>query len=366
MATIVLADNANWSTCNGGSPPAAGDTIALNGFILTLDAGEGAGGNEFTCALIRAFDGVNPTGGSISLGLATTIINANLQAGSTGTFFSIGAGKTVTVNGDVKGGTAAWRYGALVSGGTFSCTTATGNAAVAASTTGVVVTSGSATIGTAAPNSASYGAVGCEITGGSVTITTCNAVGGNSGLVVANGTAIVTNANGSTSGTPSPTFPGAGVTVSGGTCTITTATGGSVVYAVGVFQTGGTLTVTTAIGGSANGAAGLYERGGTATVGSAKGGSVAGAAGIMPLFGTVTINGTDLTGTGPVLGGGTLKIADGVLLQYQDADGNAKKFYGDSEMPDEADVKTGVAYGLTDFTGTYTSGSLVGASALVS
>jgi hypothetical protein len=75
------------------------------------------------------------------------------------------------------------------------------------------------------------------------------------------------------------------------------------------------------------------------------------ASGAINNIGTMTINGVDLTGTGLPFGGGTTKIADGVLLQFQDAAGNAKKFYGDSEMPAKTDVRDQTVYGLTDFRG---------------
>ena len=53
MATdIILTSAANWSTCKSGGPPAADDSIYLNGtFALTLDGADNA---TYTCVLIKA------------------------------------------------------------------------------------------------------------------------------------------------------------------------------------------------------------------------------------------------------------------------------------------------------------------------
>lgn len=254
MADIVLAANANWSTCNGGGPPGATDNIYLNGWTLTLDAG------TCTCALIRACasNGSTATGGTV-VAPTGTVINANLFAG-TDVLLTLSANTSVTINGTATAGATALKH----------C---------------VYLTSASAAVALAA------------------------AVGGSAAVC-------------------------------------------------GCFVSNGTATIGTATGGSAVGAHGCYFNNGTATIGMTKGGSVVGASGVMQIGGTLTVNGTDLTGVGQPVGGGTLKIADGVRLQFQDADGNAKKFYGDSEMPAAADVWNGVSYGAADFTGTKRASSI--------
>jgi len=105
MATITLAAAANWSTCNSGSPPGAGDTIYLGAFALTLDGADAA---TYTCVLIaaRAADGTTSTAGTIVLGAATTFnINANLTAGTV-PMLTVASGKHVAFPKTVTGGTA--------------------------------------------------------------------------------------------------------------------------------------------------------------------------------------------------------------------------------------------------------------------
>jgi hypothetical protein len=101
VANIVLAGNANWTTCNGGNPPGATDNIYLNGHGLNLN-----GAGPFTCALIAAVaaNGTTPTLGDITFTDGATI-NANLQAGTSPAMILLG-GSSLTVNGNVTGGTA--------------------------------------------------------------------------------------------------------------------------------------------------------------------------------------------------------------------------------------------------------------------
>lgn len=335
MATITLGAAANWSTCNGGGPPAGTDHVYLNGYAFTLDAGSGAGGNEFTCASIkaRASDGTTPTGGTIVLPLATTIINADITAG-TATLITIssGANKTLVVNGTAQGGTAS------------------NIRAVTCSDSGTILTITTVIGGT---GSTAHGLACTNVN----TLSVTNAYGGTNngvGLFISGGTTFneITYVEGGTGA------HGCTINVASKTFSIVTAQGGSGATLGLNLTAESTVTIGTAIGGLTAGAAGVYMTRGTVTIDSVKGGSVAGAGGVQPNGGTCNVVETDLTGTGyPIaVGTGTLKISDGAVLQYQDAAGNAKKFYGDSEMPAVADVEDGVVYGDGDFEGTLVAG----------
>lgn len=99
MTAIVLSGNANWSTCNAGGPPAAGDSIYLNTFILTLDGVDGA---TYTCVLIRASVSdidVATTSGTIAFGVDTTAcaLDCELIGGVRGPMLTVPAGKCVTI-----------------------------------------------------------------------------------------------------------------------------------------------------------------------------------------------------------------------------------------------------------------------------
>lgn len=363
MAVITLAGAADWSTCNGGSPPGATDDIRLNGFALTLDAA------TCTCASIKAVavDGTTVTAGTLVQDICT-VLNADLVAGSSAVMFPLTG--AIAINGAATGGNAAAKYCLSATSGTFnfSLTSAYGG-------------SGTQT---------AYAVI---LNGWDGTFTCTNAVGTASHAVRhITGQIVCTNANGSdttsysgiwsqtatttSSATNATGGAGAGsigwyISASSGTISVGTSTGGSGDKSVGVKSVGGSVNVTLAEGGDGFCAHGvLLDQSTSATtinavIGTAKGGGVATAAGVCNTASTsCSVAGTDLTGTGPPIGG-MVKITDGALLLYQDAAGNAKKFYGDSEMPAVADVKSDVTYGLTDFTGTFTSGPLVGASALV-
>src|ERR1035437_682105 len=117
MSDINLTGAAVWSTCNGGTTPASGDTVYLGttgatGYALTLD---GANSSTYTCVAIKALSGPagTPNGGTVVLGNATSTITAVLQAG-TATLLTCGTGKTLTINGTATGGTAGRIYFILV------------------------------------------------------------------------------------------------------------------------------------------------------------------------------------------------------------------------------------------------------------
>ena len=307
MAYPDLAGAVNWSTCNGGNPPAAGDTLYLNtGCALTLD---GANNSTYTCVAIKCATSAAPTtynqSATVVLGNALSTIAANLYAGTTW-MLTVGTGKTLTM------GPGTTVYG--------------GSGSVCA----ILVTSGA--------------------------LAACpNAIGGSGasayGVIVngAAGSVVITNATGGTGGNA------AGLNITAGTASVVTATGSATNAASGIYQTGGTVTITNAIGGGVASAHGNWMYGGTCTITTAKGGSVAGASAVAIYSGTLTINGTDMTGVGQIIGGGTIKLSAGCKLAYQDAAGAAKTFYGADLMPAAGDVRTGTTYGGTDFTGSLAS-----------
>ena len=325
MATITLAANADWSTCNGGSPPAADDTIHLNTYTLTLNAA------TCTCVLIKACDvGGTLTTGTITPDICTTL-NANITAGTVA-LLTLSSG-TVSINGNVTGGSAASAYGLKIEGTAvvtvLSCVGGTNTTAY-----GIYQTAGTSIIGTS-NGSTTHQAKGLVLAGGESTVTSANGA--------------YTNAN--------------GVLQSGGTLTIGTATRGSYSSAHGLSRVGGNATVNLAIGGTYLSAAGCYSWSGTTTtttVGVARGSAIA--PGVLFGGGKWVINGVDFSGAAdPIGNAGPVWIADGVLLRFKDASGNAKKFYGDSEMPAAGDVRHGTVYGLTDFSGTMPSKRRIGA-----
>jgi len=139
------------------------------------------------------------------------------------------------------------------------------------------------------------------------------------------------------------------------------ANGGSGNGAAGVVaaSTAASITISgISTGGSGINSHGCYASIGTWSVASAKGGTHASACGVglngsgSGAYPTVTIAAIDNTGTGPAVGAGVLKLADGCVLQYADAAGTAKKFYGADLMPAAGDVQDSVSYGGTDFLGT--------------
>ena len=109
------------------------------------------------------------------------------------------------------------------------------------------------------------------------------------------------------------------------------------------------------------GAHGVLITNGTLVVTSAKGGSNATAFGLSQTGGTATLNGTDLTGTAPPAGssGGTFKIAAGVKLQYLNTSSALTKYYDPTLLPAVGNVRSGTAYGGTDYTGTMPAGGIM-------
>ncbi len=305
MANITLTGNANWSTCNSGAAPGESDTIYLGAYALTLDVA------TCTCAAIIASNGTTATAGTIVLSLASTTINANLTAGTV-LLLTVGASTSVTINGTVRGGSASGAHGCRLS-----------------TTTSV------ATI-TSVIGGSSQSAYGCTQSGGTLTVT--NVTGGSA-----------LYAHGVTQSNPSAV------------AYITNVTGGSYLVTYGFYSSNGTSYIGNATGGSAVYANGVYIDQMTTycTIEMAKGGSVAGACGVAVQSGNLTLNGIDTSGVGQPFGGGVTKIADGVRLKFKDSDGNAKLFYGDSEMPAVAAVKKNTSYGAGDFTGTFSGHSLV-------
>jgi hypothetical protein len=353
MATITLAANADWSTCNGGSPPGATDEIRLATFCLTLDAA------TCTCATIKAVaaDGTTPTAGTLDFDICTEL-NADVYAGTAALFtFTT---ETVIINGRVTGRTTgAGTYGMYVNGATADVTITEVYGGSAGYCYGVRLNNGILRVTTASATTST--AYGVNQTGGNLYLT--NAVGGNgSGALSActitgtgSGTATIMNATGATGAAYSN---GVGVSNPNVVVTVTNATGGNssvMGIAAGVYCDGASnVTITNVTGGGSVNGFGYYSSSSLSncTIGVVKGGSVGPGVG-WTFAGTISIASIDHTGTGPAFGGvGNIKITDGNLLIFQDADGNAKTFYGDSEMPAEADVRLGTDYGLTDFTGT--------------
>lgn len=302
MAAIVLTVNSNWSTCsdgnNTGVAPAAGDSIYLNTFTLTLDtAGEGA---TYTCVLIRAsVSDINATAssGSIVPPAATAYtLDCSLTEGTT-TLLIIASGKHVTVTGTANGGPSpATNKTCLdVQNGGFLDGLGTASGGSSVSNVGVVVRAG--------------------------------------------GTATITNAIG-----------GTGIAAFGinnfGTATVTNATGGSVANAHGVSATtsGGVTTITNATGGSASEAHGFKSFGNmTATITTAKGGSNAGAHGVVCVgTGVVTVNNVDTSGTGQPVAVPGLRMASGTHISAADTAGTWSKFRIEADVAAATDVRDGV------------------------
>lgn len=121
-----------------------------------------------------------------------------------------------------------------------------------------------------------------------------------------------------------------------------------------------TLTVNGVVsGGSASGAHGVRSAvplDYNIVVSTAKGGSAAGALGVSSCNSScvVSIGATDTSGTGSYPVGaseGILKMAAGAKLVYQNASAVLTKFYDPTLMPSQANVRSAVSYGGSDFTG---------------
>ena len=312
MADIVLAGNANWSTCNGGNPPAAGDTIFLEGFKLTLDGGNSA---TYTCAAIKAR---NNSGGAGNAGYIDPLTSTpftmacDLYAGSA-TILTLASGKTITSAANWYGPTGAVT-GFVVSGTVTTLTSATGGS----------------------------GGMCIDIASSGV-ITTCTTATGGS----------ATNAY--------------GIRVRKTLTTLTNAIGGSAAGAHGVdvclSSTLGTLT--NATGGSAAGAYGcrVGDGGGGAVtnpIGTVKGGSVNFAYGLVvdsPLstVTTVTVTAVDNSGVAPAIGQPYI-IAPVHTWMGFGASGTVRRCIGTDDIVATGNVVTG-SYTYSDGTNSVGAGT---------
>lgn len=268
MADITLAANADWTTCNGGSPPGASDNVYLNNYDLTLD-----GAGPFTCSKIaaRAADGTTKTDGKIIVGSGVTItINADQYAG-TEDLLTL-TDQDVTCTGTTYGGDGSTDYGVQVSGtavfrGNVSGDTTGGSGRGAYVNGGTLI--GDCTGGSASSSYGAYtGSVGGTVTGtftgGSgvnaygilaqyLTICTGNAVAGSAhGAYITNGG--ILNGN-SIAGATANAY---GSYVTAGGIQNGNATGGSVAGAHGAYVIYGGLFNGNATGGSANNANGAF------------------------------------------------------------------------------------------------------------
>ena len=318
-----LAGAVNWSTCNGGNPPAAEDTLYLNDTcVLTLDTSPN---DTYTCVAIKASTNAAKEtynqDGHIALGNATSTINANLRAGDTNPMITLSnaANKTLTIGAGttVTGGSASNVYGISVTGSTDDGHTLTVNN----------VTGGSG-------NSAH----GLYIDGGKVSLTingTCHGgLGAGRGYYASGGTINYTKA------IPAATASSKAHGIYNGansTFTVTAAEGAGGSNFHGIYVAAGTVTVTTATGGNVAGSYGAYCGGGEVIVTTAVGGTHVGGIGAVAAGGTVTVNGVDLTQTGYPCSssGGILKIDEGVPVQFSDTDGDLAVF---PWCPDKAKV----------------------------
>ena len=341
MATITLGGAANWSTCNSGSPPAAGDSVNLGNYVLTLDAA--------TCTCVSIYT----AGSGYLLPSICTALNADLSAGTHVLLET--TTQSVTITGTVTPGTGA-AHGAYHHGsGTCRITDVT--AGVSTTSYGLYLGYGVAYV-TNVTGGSTYKAYAVYMTGASSHLHAVNITGGSAtstyGLFMTSSSYL----------TATNVVGGSGI-ISYGIYVnshqgfaVTNLTGGSGRQAHGCWFSSGSnvaATITTATGGTGDSAVGIamnYNVVNTTTIGT----SVASAknGGILNWSSNniVIINGTDNT-LGNPLGTGTYRIADGNKIKMQDADGNDKFFYGDSEMPAVIDVRKGIAYGVTDFTGTF-------------
>lgn len=123
MADIVLSSSQLWTVVTGGTGPGGGigaaDTVYLSNYQLTL--------NQATCTctaiIAKSGPGGSWTNGTIVNNNATacTRLEANLTAGNTTLFTE--ASRSLTIAGDVTGGTSNDTYGLSLSGSvTFTIT----------------------------------------------------------------------------------------------------------------------------------------------------------------------------------------------------------------------------------------------------
>lgn len=106
--------------------------------------------------------------------------------------------------------------------------------------------------------------------------------------------------------------------------------GGSASSAIAVDVGAASVKIARAEGGSAAAAAAVFASSsfGTTEIALAKGGSHAEAPAVNHGSGTLAIEAVDPTGQGPIIGGGMLKLGDGVVLPLRDLAGNPRLYHG--------------------------------------
>lgn len=170
MATILATATGNWSatgTWVGGVVPTTGDIAVLNNKTVTVDV------SSITCSLITSDPlGGATAGGTLSLSLSSTAINADLRSGS-GSMLTVGASKTVTglgsVYGSINGTTTGTALTVNNATGTATCTQVIGGSA-SGNSYGAAVSAGTLTCTNI------YGGIvgaGLNLTGGTVTCDLC-------------------------------------------------------------------------------------------------------------------------------------------------------------------------------------------------
>jgi len=394
MADIVLVAAGNgtaanaWSTCNSGSPPAAGDLIYLsnNGCILALDGGDGA---TYTCASIRArTTGGGYTSGSINHNNYTNYTLAcDLYGGSVGTtLLTNPAGKNIISIGKIYGGhatTAGVVAGAGTIGSITGCYGGTASSSMALFVTGTV-----GSIGECIASNYLCASVSANITTG-VTLARGGSGTNAHGIRVGGGFKIasITTAEGG-SGTGACGVRGD----YGNIGDVGTATGGSGTNAYGVTISGSSVyrldTVTTAQGGIGPGAHGVYVDvaytckgigtaigGGNATaygvlcrgtltngVTTAKGGTVAGAHGVV-VYGhtsTVDISNLDFSGFATPVGLDKVRLPANAQFAVRTSAGAEMPCIEEASIVAAENVVSGVARYPLGGNGTYpTSESVI-------
>ena len=258
MATVYPTSAGTWSTrtwnndATGlayGMAPQPGDIVLANGVSTTLDI-------DITVASIRTSAGTTAIAGGnfTTIASATRTLNCDILAGTTACLSISTASNTITINGNVIGGSVVSAHG-VSCGQTTGSFTINGNCTGGAANASGVSCNPSCTITGNCTGGGVSGAVGALLTGNNTYVVNGNAAGGTVSLTYgvnitgSSGTLTFTgNVTGGTGGaTP------AGVTVTAGTANITVTgytqpTTGSCFRLLGgastVTFTGGTFTTT--------------------------------------------------------------------------------------------------------------------------